>query len=620
MFKFTRPIWIFFSVLVLSIGITATARSANETPHIQEARISVSSFYSESASQPTYQKYFSIPEGALSATFESAQLTPQLSNPFDVLGVSWEGSLPEHTQILFWVLDTDGTWVASPLVAGESKDGSVQNQFITQPVVLHGTHTRFKVTITRDSATTASPEVNAVQLIAVNAGKISPLHKALTSIQHMASGTTPNIISREEWGADESYRFTSDNTELWPAQYQTPEKFIIHHTAGSTGGDDPAATVRAIYYWHAQVLGWGDIGYNYLLDENGNIYEGRYGGEGVIGAHAYNDVREINYNEGSIGIALLGCFEADDDGACSSIAPLNDPMMSALSELIGTKGWQLKIRPKHKATLFHDIEIPNIVGHRDVDYTLCPGSIIDSDLKNIREDAQAVYNSQKLDWKAKFDSVTGDTTVASDTDVVLTTTWKNTGSQTWSSTDVFLKIYDKTVKHPTPLAAVSWTNPYGKFYPVEASIAPGESATFLIPLHTLLETKQRTLSMKLAHQRKRISTTTEKISINTVQSVAVSDMQVSIPLAVLKTWRLPATVSATNVGTRSLPAGTELQINEETVATLDAKVTPGATAEWNFTWTPPQKKGVYTLEWRVVSEGSTVSGSHFTTRVRVDPK
>jgi hypothetical protein len=57
---------------------------------------------------------------------------------------------------------------------------------------------------------------------------------------------------------------------------------------------DPAATMRAIYYYHAVTQGWGDIGYNFLVDWHGNVYEGRYGGTNVVGGHS------LQYNYGSL--------------------------------------------------------------------------------------------------------------------------------------------------------------------------------------------------------------------------------------------------------------------------------------------------------------------------------
>src|SRR5437879_4018889 len=88
----------------------------------------------------------------------------------------------------------------------------------------------------------------------------------------------------------------------WPPEFYPIQKLICHHTATQNRDPDPAATIRSIYYYHAVTQTWGDIGYNFLVDESGRIYEGRYSrpyptgayptgedatGKGVTGAHAY---------------------------------------------------------------------------------------------------------------------------------------------------------------------------------------------------------------------------------------------------------------------------------------------------------------------------------------------
>jgi uncharacterized protein with LGFP repeats len=93
------------------------------------------------------------------------------------------------------------------------------------------------------------------------------------------------IISREEWGADETLREDFDGGEDWPRSYHGTRKIVLHHTgdAGSNGVVDiekNMATMRAIYQYHAVTNKWGDIGYNAVVDAVGNIYEGRYGTPG----------------------------------------------------------------------------------------------------------------------------------------------------------------------------------------------------------------------------------------------------------------------------------------------------------------------------------------------------
>lgn len=79
----------------------------------------------------------------------------------------------------------------------------------------------------------------------------------------------PAVISRAAWGADESYRFRADGTEKSPPVLYPIQKLIVHHTVTSNADPDPAATVRAIYRYHAIDRGWGDIGYNFLVDAGG---------------------------------------------------------------------------------------------------------------------------------------------------------------------------------------------------------------------------------------------------------------------------------------------------------------------------------------------------------------
>src|SRR5688500_15955654 len=123
----------------------------------------------------------------------------------------------------------------------------------------------------------------------------------------------PGVVTRSQWGADESIR-KSDDPSFAPVK-----KLIVHHTDTPNGDPDPAATVRAIYSYHVQTRGWNDIGYNFLVDERGRIYEGRWSrqydageiptgedreGRGVVGAHAEGA------NTGAVGAAPLGSFTA----------------------------------------------------------------------------------------------------------------------------------------------------------------------------------------------------------------------------------------------------------------------------------------------------------------------
>jgi len=234
-----------------------------------------------------------------------------------------------------------------------------------------------------------------------------------------AAGARPRILTRAEWGADESLLYADTKepkpaetfvpadedtvvpervknceeaqrkypTEFkaartvttdasgrklrWPQSYSSSIKLIVvHHTAQLLKGDTrtPLERVRALYQYHAGSLGWGDIGYNYVIDENGQIYEGRAGGDKVIGGHAYCA------NVGTVGVALIGNFEQEE--------PSLDQTRS-LQWLIDDLANRYGLDLEHN-TVFHGKSMPVVVGHRDTVSTACPGYFLYGVLDQIR--------------------------------------------------------------------------------------------------------------------------------------------------------------------------------------------------------------------------------------------
>lgn len=206
----------------------------------------------------------------------------------------------------------------------------------------------------------------------------------------------PGIISRAQWGANEAY-MQWDPEYPWDANHAATvgkvKKIIVHHTVTSNSDPDPAATVRSIYYYHAVSLGWGDIGYNFLIDRNGGIYEGRYGGNGVIGGHA------LTWNPGSVGIAALGNY------AEGKITP---QMYNAFVELMAWKSNLNRVDPWGNDYM-NGTYTPNYLGHRDVGQTACPGDYLYAHLNGFRNDAYARYSPVPITtpFIEKWDTLNG---------------------------------------------------------------------------------------------------------------------------------------------------------------------------------------------------------------------
>ncbi len=187
----------------------------------------------------------------------------------------------------------------------------------------------------------------------------------------------PPIITRADWHADEAIRrappYYADGIHL----------AFVHHTAGSNSYTkaQSASIVRAIELYHVQGNGWNDIGYNFLVDKYGQVFEGRYGGitRPVVGAHA------MGFNSGSVGIALIG------DYGSTAITP------AARSALVSLIAWRLDLahvdplskvvrvsagNPRYAAG--RSVTLNAISGHRDVYPTSCPGASLYAQLPSIR--------------------------------------------------------------------------------------------------------------------------------------------------------------------------------------------------------------------------------------------
>jgi hypothetical protein len=198
-----------------------------------------------------------------------------------------------------------------------------------------------------------------------------------------------DIISREEWGADESLRYEATGEESWLRTYVPPRIVAVHHTATRNFTHDAAADVRSIYAFHAVTRGWGDIGYNALIDPDGRIYEGRRGREvdpfgrlhrdilsfGVVGAHA------TGYNYGGASVSLLGDF--------MQVAP-TDAAWRALEEFLVFQHRRFEIDPRATIDFARSDELwryglPTLCGHRDCGVTECPGDFVYRRLPALRQ-------------------------------------------------------------------------------------------------------------------------------------------------------------------------------------------------------------------------------------------
>ena len=226
-----------------------------------------------------------------------------------------------------------------------------------------------------------------------------------------AGPAVANCLSRAEWGADESLRYEDgdiNGNALWPPSFYPVQIITVHHTADWNGTDDPAALVRATYYNHAVINGWGDIAYNYLIDESGQVYEGRWsgsdsagcasGGDGSGFAHDANGLLATGghtayHNQANVGIALLGLFADETEfDYPSTVTPTGptDAAVSALENLLAGLVVRHDLNPLGTVDYYNPVwdtleAADTISGHRDFRATACPGAFLYEQIVAIRE-------------------------------------------------------------------------------------------------------------------------------------------------------------------------------------------------------------------------------------------
>ncbi|WSD94253.1 peptidoglycan recognition protein [Streptomyces sp. NBC_01474] len=189
----------------------------------------------------------------------------------------------------------------------------------------------------------------------------------------------PVIVSRSQWGADETKRDPH-------AHYaQGVAAIFIHHTdtPNNYRCADVPRTLRNLYTGQTRDRNWGDLGYNFLVDKCGNIYEGRAGGTDrpVIGSHA------IGFNQGTVGIAAIGTF-----GPGTPVPAAMERGIAALAAWkLGLRGVDptSKVRltstnDKSRYTKGTSATFNAISGHRDGFATDCPGEALFARLPAIR--------------------------------------------------------------------------------------------------------------------------------------------------------------------------------------------------------------------------------------------
>jgi hypothetical protein len=304
---------------------------------------------------------------------------------FDMAGLEWRGAPDVHAELR--VRNGRGGWTrwAHSDAGHDGPDGARERRrgrTVGNPVWTGG-RDRLQVRTSRP--------VRGLRVRLVNTtGSATAADRAKTRAAVARKGSfgvnrlpatnvgTPSIVPRSSWGAS---RCKPRTTPV----YGTVKAAYVHHTVSLNGysASSSASMVLGICLFHRNGNGWNDIGYGFLVDRFGRVFEGRGGGVDapVIGAHAGG------FNQESAGIAVLGNFTS------------SSPPRAAVDSLARLLAWKLSVHgvpalgrvrvtsaggPSTGYRVGTRVKVNRISGHRDVDFTSCPGAALYRQLPALR--------------------------------------------------------------------------------------------------------------------------------------------------------------------------------------------------------------------------------------------
>jgi len=309
---------------------------------------------------------------AQSATFESQAIQTNLQDvaPFLSASLKWQtsGTMDVHDIELYVRTSIDAqNWDEWQPIHTDTH-APVQKDVYIGKLMFFDENTQFIQT--RIVTKKASVIFKKLDIHLYNPGKTPPVKtgqkkdSANDVLQSNCPCDQPNYLSRNQWCPAGNCPPSSNPSST------SPTHLIVHHSDHSNSSSDWAAVVRSIWNYHIYTNGWDDIGYNWLIDRNGVVYEGR--GAGILGSHF------CGKNTGTQGNCLLGNF--------TNTQPSN-AARTKMVELLAWQSCQYNINPT--GTSYHNssgFSLNNIAGHRQSCNTECPGSSFYNQLGNLRQE------------------------------------------------------------------------------------------------------------------------------------------------------------------------------------------------------------------------------------------
>lgn len=429
----------------------------------------------------------SLKNNETETTFESS--TFESTFEFNAIAPKWreKNTTHDNTKVAIRTSDDSKNWTEWMEVEAvpPQKDGTPSDErFVETPIFITGKYFQVKSTLTRDDPSQPSPEVYDIDVnyldsrepeIRKAAGKVGAIFT-----KHAKASQNLSIISRQEWGNPDPHGTNFKGTDkFWYPSYAPVRQIFLHHTVSPNYQADPQAVIRGIWEYHANSLGWGDIGYNYLIDHYGTVYEGRAGGDNVVAGHTRN------YNKDSMGVAVLGCFE--NNATCRQLngGTVTEPTatsMDRLSTLLSFKTKSYEIDPLGQHTFCQGdgsgcLPLWTITAHKDAMQTECNGLLFYGKLPQLRQDT-AAKNNQSWAYNAKqisYNSVP----IGYLSEKQVTLSFKNTGTATWQNSGNPMTLRTANPRdRSSPFQGSGWLASSIVATLNEPTVAPGQIGSF----------------------------------------------------------------------------------------------------------------------------------------------
>jgi hypothetical protein len=362
-----KKITTLLSFLLICVSLLAQSEGQNITLN----------FLKENKGQNSFDYLYSVERSPLEDAYiiENIAIPLKKTTPFVAFSTRLEGDYLTEDNINFFIKTNDkGVWQAVHAFHDGEFDG---NKWVSDLTFLDKVTTHISIKIQAKNAQTVlkksifrffSPDESILpQAVGQGGGAV------------LMGCEIPPSVSRATWGASKGLGagIFSGSPTITPTTH-----LIIHHSATSNTSTNWAATVASIFDFHVNSNGWADVGYNYIISPDGQLFVGRGGGKDVQGAHM------CGYNANTMGVCLLGTY--------TSVAPPQE----AIDKLVALLAWKSidsKIDPSGSGTIrSYPGTMQNISGHRDgcsPSATECPGNMTHSMLPTIRTRVKAAVTA-----------------------------------------------------------------------------------------------------------------------------------------------------------------------------------------------------------------------------------